>query len=67
MPSNLNYDPKLLELAKALGKFKYKTDAVNAALLEYVQRHQQPKIIELFGKIEYDEKYDYKKARKRKQ
>ena len=66
MPSNLNYDPKLLEQAKALGNFKYKTDAVNAALTEYIQRHQQPKIIELFGKIEYEKDYDYKKARTRK-
>jgi len=67
MPSNLNYDPELLEQARVLGKFKYKTEAVNAALKEYVQRHQQPKIIELFGEIEYDQGYDYKKARKRKQ
>ncbi len=66
MPSNLNYDPELLEQVRILGNFKYKTEAVNAALSEYVQRHQQPKIIELFGKIDYDKEYDYKKSRKRK-
>jgi hypothetical protein len=66
MPSNLNYDPKLLEQAQILGNFRYKTDAVNAALLEYVQRHEQPKILDLFGTIEYDKDYDYKKARARK-
>jgi hypothetical protein len=66
MPSNLNYDPELLEQARVLGNFKYKTDAVNAALREYVQRHQQPKITDLFGKIKYGEDYDYKKLRKRK-
>lgn len=67
MPSNLNYDQKLLEQAKALGKFKYKTEAVNAALSEYVHRREQSRIIDLFGKIEYDENYDYKKSRRRKQ
>lgn len=66
MPSNLNYDQKLLNQVKTLGHFKYKTDAVNAALLEYVQRREQPKIIELFGKIDYDTDYDYKKTRQRK-
>ena len=66
MPSNLNYDHTLLEEAKVLGNFRYKTDAINAALLEYVQRHRQPKILELFGTIEYDKNYNYKKARKRK-
>ena len=65
MPSNLNYNPKLLDEAKKLGGFKYKTEAVNAALKEYVQRHKQEKIIELFGKLEYDADYDYKKMRKK--
>lgn len=65
MPSNLNYDKNLLEQARILGKFKYKTDAVNAALREYVQRHTQPEILKLFGKIEYHQDYDYKKGRKR--
>lgn len=66
MPSNLNYDQNLLNQVKILGNFKYKTDAINAALLEYVQRREQPKIINLFGKIDYDTNYDYKKARQRK-
>ena len=63
MPSNLNYDKELLEQAKALGKFKYKTEAVNAALKEYVEWHQQKKFVGLFGKIDYDLDYDYKKEK----
>lgn len=66
MASNLNYDKELLEKAKNLGHFKYKTDAVNAALKEYVERHEQKRIIELFGKMDYDPGYDYKKTRTRK-
>lgn len=65
MPSNIEYDPYLLSEAVKLGGFKYKKDAVNAALKEYVDHHQQLKIVDLFGTIDYDSKYDYKKARNR--
>lgn len=65
MPSNIEYDPYLLSEAVKLGGFKYKKDAVNAALKEYVDHHQQLMIVDLFGTIEYDSEYDYKKARKR--
>lgn len=64
MPSNPKYDPELLSEAIKLGGFSYKKDAVNAALKEYVYRHQQLKIQDIFGTIEYDRKFDYKKARK---
>ena len=65
MASNIEYDPYLLSEVLKIGGFKYKKDAVNAALKEYLQRHQQAQILDLFGSIEYDEKYDYKKKRKR--
>ena len=39
---------------------------MNAALTEYVQRRQQQRIIDLFGTIEYDEDYDYKRDRRSK-
>ena len=63
MASNINFDSDLLEAALKLGGFKYKKDAVNAALKEYVSHHQQMKLLELFGQIDYDDKYDYKKER----
>lgn len=66
MATNLDIDQKLLAQAKRLGKHKSKKEAVNAALTEYVQRHNQLGILKLFGTIDYDEKYDYKAARKRK-
>lgn len=65
MASNLAINPKLLNEAKAIGHHKTKTEAVNAALLEYIQYHKQQKIIDLFGTIEYDPQYNYKKSRKR--
>ncbi len=65
MPSNLDFDPKLLAEAQKLGKFKYKKDAINAALEEFIRRRRQVEITELFGLIEYDTKYNYKTARER--
>ena len=47
-----------------LGGMRTKKDAVNEALAEYVQRREQLKITELFGKVEFDEAFDYKEQRK---
>jgi len=66
MATNLALDDKLIEEAKRLGRHRSKKDAVNAALSEYIQRRKQQKIISLFGTIDYDETYDYKRARRRK-
>lgn len=65
MASNIEFDTNLLSEVLRLGGFKYKKDAVNAALKEYVLRHQQSGIIDLFGTIDYDNQYNYKKGRKR--
>ena len=35
------------------------------ALQEYVQRRKQAKIFDLFGKVDFDPKYDYKRQRRR--
>ncbi len=64
MPSNLAIDDNLLNLAKKIGKHKTKRAVVNEALQEYIQRRKQFEITKLFGRIEYEEKYDYKEQRK---
>ncbi|HEY4330861.1 MAG TPA: type II toxin-antitoxin system VapB family antitoxin, partial [Phycisphaerae bacterium] len=56
----------LIEEAVKLGRFKSKKEAVNTALDEYVRRHKQASIIEMFGKVDYDPDYDYKKNRMKK-
>jgi Arc/MetJ family transcription regulator len=66
MPTNLALDDKLVEEVKRLGGHATKRAAVNEALLEYVTRRKQKKILEIFGTLEWDPKYDYKAARKRK-
>ena len=66
MPTNLAIDDRLISEAVKLGHHRSKKDAVNAALDEYVRRRKQLAILDLIGKIEYDENYDYKRERKSK-
>lgn len=66
MPTNLNIDDKLLNEAKRIGKHKTKKDTVNTALAEYVRLRKQMNVISLFGTIDYDPSYDYKRERRRK-
>jgi len=63
MATNLALDDRLIEEAKKLGKHRTKKETVTEALREYIQRRKQMEILNLFGRIEYDEEYDYKKQR----
>ena len=66
MPTNLAIDDGLIEEAKKLGRHRTKKDTVNAALGEYIRRRKQAVLISLFGTIEYDARYDYKRERAKK-
>jgi Arc/MetJ family transcription regulator len=66
MPTNLAIDDKLLDEALKAGGHKTKKDTVNEALREYIQRRKQLKILDLFGKVDFDPSYDYKRQRKRR-
>jgi Arc/MetJ family transcription regulator len=65
MATNLAIDDGLLTEALKVGGHKTKKDTVNEALREYIQRRKQAEILELFGKIEFDPSYNYKRQRKR--
>ena len=65
MASNLQIDDKLILKAVRLGGHKTKKAAVSQALVEYVQHLEQEKILSMFGTVEYDPEYDYKKQRRR--
>lgn len=65
MPTNLAIDDTLLREAQVIGRHKTKKDTVTEALEEYIRRRKQLDVLELFGKIDYDDDYDYKAARKR--
>jgi hypothetical protein len=64
MPTNLAIDDRLIEEARRLGHHRTKKDTVNAALDEYIRRRKQLGILKLFGTIEYDPAYDYKRERR---
>jgi Arc/MetJ family transcription regulator len=65
MPTNLNLDDDLLDEAVKLSGKKTKRETVNAALQEFVSRRKQRRVLELFGKLDWDPRYDYKKERER--
>ena len=66
MPTNLAIDEELLERALVVGGYPSKRQTVNQALREFVQRRQRIELTKLFGKIDYDPRYDYKKERRRR-
>lgn len=63
MPTNLALDDKLIAEALRIGRHATKKAAVTAALEEYIQRRKQMEILKLFGTIDYDPAYDYKRVR----
>lgn len=65
MATNLALDDKLINEAQRIGKHKTKKAAVTDALKEYIQRRKQRKILALFGTVDWDPGYDYKKLRRR--
>ena len=65
MATNLALDDSLISQAQKVGHHKTKKDAVTTALKEYIARKKQIEVLDLFGKIEFDQNYDYKKARTR--
>ena len=64
MATNIELDEKLLAKAMKMGGMRTKREAVNIALSEYVERREQLKVKDLFGTIEFDESYNYKKQRR---
>ena len=65
MATNLALDDKLIARAQKAGRHRTKKEAVTAALKEYIEHKKQQDITQVFGVIDFDAKYDYKKARNR--
>jgi hypothetical protein len=61
--ATLTIDDRLLEKAQRLGGQRTKKATVTEALQEYIQHRWQAMILELFGTVDLDPKYDYKKQR----
>ena len=64
MATNLALDDSLIEEARLVGKHLTKKAAVTAALEEYIRHRRQMEILDLFGTVDFDSTYDYKKSRK---
>jgi len=65
MATNLSLDPALIEQALALSGERTKKAAVTRALEEFIARRKQKHLLELMGKLEWDNAYDYKAERSR--
>lgn len=64
MATNLALDDDLIEEARQLGGLRTKKDVVTQALVEYVQRRKQVKLLDLFGTIELQDGFDPKAQRR---
>lgn len=63
--SNKNGDkPELVNKASEMGGEK-KEATVNRALREFIARREQERWLTLFGKLDWDDEYDYKRERTR--
>jgi hypothetical protein len=65
MATNLSLDPDLIQRALEVSGERTKKAAVTKALEEFIARRRQRRLVELFGKLEWDETYDYKAERDR--
>ena len=65
MATNLAIDDNLITEAQLIGGARTKKAVVTEALEEYIQRRKQIRIVEIFGNMDYDPDYDYKKTRSR--
>jgi hypothetical protein len=65
MATNLVIDPELIERVLELSGERTEKAAVTKALQEYIARHEQARMAEIFGSLDWDSNYDYKSERSR--
>ena len=66
MATKLALDPVLLERAFRVSGEPTRKAAVSRALQEFIARREQRRMAELFGKLDWDNSFDYKAERARK-
>ena len=66
MATRISIDPELLDKAHLVGGEKTRKATVNRALREFIARREQERLLDLFGKLDWDEEYDYKRERMRR-
>ncbi|MDR1237407.1 MAG: type II toxin-antitoxin system VapB family antitoxin [Propionibacteriaceae bacterium] len=63
MRTNIDLDNELIDEAMRLGGLTTKKAAVEVALREFVDKRKRADLRDLFGKIPFQEGYDYKALR----
>jgi Arc/MetJ family transcription regulator len=66
MATNLSIDPELIEQALKVSGERTKKAAVTRALEEFISRRKQKCLLDLMGKLEWDQSFDYKADRSRR-
>jgi hypothetical protein len=65
-PAKLSIDSELLQRALEVSGERSRTAAVTKALQEFIARRQHRRLLELVGKLEWDDSYDVRAERGRK-
>ena len=65
MATNLAIDPVLLDRAVEVSGERTKKAVVTKALQEFIARREQKRLIELMGKLEWDDSFNDKPERSR--
>jgi hypothetical protein len=65
MVTNLWIDPDLLDRALQVSGERTRKAAVTKALQEFIARREQRRVLDLMGKLEWDDLFDYKAQRAR--
>ena len=63
MRTNIVIDENLMQEAFKYSKLKTKKEIINQALKEYVENAKKLSLMDLKGKISFDESYNYKNLR----
>ena len=63
--TKLSIDPRLIDQAFKASRERTKNAAVTKALQEFIARRRQKRLLDLFGKLEWQASYDYKAERSR--
>src|SRR4051812_29131692 len=58
LSAKLSIDQRLIEEARQAGRHATGEEAVRCALEEYVARRRRQRIVDLFGKVSYEDDYD---------
>jgi Arc/MetJ family transcription regulator len=66
MATNLALDPALINEALKVSGERTKKAAVTRALQEFIARRKQKHLLDLMGKLDWDNSYDYKSERSRR-